>query len=206
MDYKMLPEHMDLVKEQVWECREDISIYGKLSSFELDYFHRFLPPAKAVHRVFEIGSGLGRGAIQLKNIYPNADFILADRQGRTENLGQFHPEKDEYYNDFELTRTFCSINGLNDIRTFDTELDDWSSIPMVDLISSRCAIGFHVPLERYLDRLLSISHPGTIMIFGTNMHFDYIGQFDDMFSRVQFLKQTENRPEFPVQHWLCLEV
>jgi len=52
MDYLFDDEHLDLVKEQVWECKEDISIYGKLSDFELEQFKEFLP-----------SPGLGEGGV-----------------------------------------------------------------------------------------------------------------------------------------------
>ncbi len=48
MKYKYNQEHLDLIHEQVWECKKDLSIYGRLSDFELEYFKEYLPPANKV--------------------------------------------------------------------------------------------------------------------------------------------------------------
>lgn len=199
MDYLFDDEHLDLVKEQVWECKEDISIYGKLSDFEIEQFGEFLP--EAVKRSFEIGAGMGRGSIQLREFFPEAEFTLADRQGRTENKGIFLPQEDEFYNDFEMTKSFCKLNGLVPERLFDTEEDDWSTLPKFDLITSRCAVGFHISLERYIERLISIATPDVTMIFGVNCLRRGVDGFEDKFKEVIF-KEGKTQKEFPFQSWL----
>lgn len=202
MDYLFDDEHLDLVKEQVWECKEDISIYGKLSDFELEQFGEFLP--ETAKRSFEIGAGMGRGSIQLTSFFPEAKFTLADRQGRTENKGIFLPQEDEFYNDFEMTKSFCKLNGLVPERLFDTEEDDWSTLPKFDLITSRCAVGFHISLERYIERLISIATPDVTMIFGVNCLRRGTDGFEDKFKEVIF-KEGKSQKEFPFQSWLVFQ-
>lgn len=205
MEYKFNQEHLDLVREQVWECKDDLSVYGKLSELEYSQFGVHLPVS--VQRSFEIGAGMGRGSIQLAYIYPEAQFTLADRQGRTENKGIFHPEVDEYYNDFNLTKSFCKLNGLPGIQVFDTELDDWSTLPKFDLITSRCSIGFHVPLERYINKLISISTPDVTIIFGMNGNYIHEAKLDtwkELFREVYHI-YPEPVERFPFQSWLIFK-
>jgi hypothetical protein len=46
------------MKEQVFEAKEDLSIYEQLSDFEHNQYKPFLPPAAKV--IMDLGSGLGR--------------------------------------------------------------------------------------------------------------------------------------------------
>lgn len=202
MDYLFNDEHLDLVKEQVWECKDDISVYGKLAEYELECFKEHLP--ETVHMSLEMGAGMGRGSIQLSKLYPDAWFVLADRQGRTKNDGIFFPETDEYYNDFKMTESFCLLNKLRNFETFDTEEGDWNSLPLVDLITSRCAMGFHFPIDRYIDRLIEVSSPDVTMIFGVNCLFKDHERYEDRFKEVHFIGISPKEP-FPHQSWLVLK-
>ena len=204
MEYLFSDEHLDLCKEQVWEAKSDMKIYGLLSEFELEQFQEYLP--RECKRSFEFGAGMGRGSIQLHKIYGNdTEYYLADRQGRTSNKGVFFPQDDEFYNDFDLTRSFCELNGLKDFQVFDTELDDWSRLPKFDLITSRCSLGFHVKIDRYIDRLISIAAPEVTMIFGVNRIVseeseDYLHRFKEW----KLIPGKEDH-RLPLQSWLILK-
>ena len=217
MEYKYNDEHIDLMKEQVWECKKDLSIYGELSDFELEQFKDYLPhQAPYVH--LEFGCGLGRGTIQLYNKYLSCAYrtyhILVDRNGRTENRGLFFPDEDEYYNNAELTLSFMDLNGLepgDDFTFYDSEdPNTWTNIEShigkVDLVTSRCSLGFHVPIDRYIDRLISVSNPEVTMIFGVNGQTPptIVDRFTHLFEEVTFVPgKVDSR--FPLQHWLILK-
>lgn len=202
-EYKYKKWHLDLIKEQVWEAKEDISIYSRLSEREHLQIQYFLPERPKV--VVDLGGGLGRGAIHLNKFYrnPNIKFYILDRDGETENTGAFNPKEDEYYNDFEVAEDFCRLNGLINVKFFDTEKDDWSSLPKADLIVSRCSFGMHVPIERYIDRIHSICAPGAVCIFGTRGGGYDNTSFQDKFEKVEFTTE-EWEKKFPMQNWLIL--
>jgi SAM-dependent methyltransferase len=173
--YKAEECHLPYMLEQVWEIEneegeKDFSLYSRLSLKEHQEIEEHVPAAPKV--VLDFGCGLGRASIYLNKAYNNPKilFILADREGYTDNSGHFNPEKDEYYNSFNLTRSFCKLNGLENFLLFDTEKDDWDKLPRVDFITSRCSLGMHIPIERYIDRLCKVSSEDAVFIFGTRHH------------------------------------
>jgi hypothetical protein len=192
------------MKEQVFEAKEDLSIYEQLSDFEHNQYKPFLPPAAKV--IMDLGSGLGRGAVKLSETYKESHFICADRTGKTQNAGILfqHGGGDEFYNDLSLTKEFCTLNGIKSIEVFDTEKDDWSSLPQMDLIVSRCSFGFHLPIDKYLNKLIKASAPEVTMIFGVNglyVHTDYYSQFFKEVNHIDGLVDDK----FPYQKWLIFK-
>lgn len=204
MKYKFNESHLPWVFEQVWEAQNELEIYGKLSEFEYEQTQEYFPKNPKV--ILDLGCGLGRSAVSINHHYQDSDisYILADRQGQTENKGYMFPDVDEYYNDMEQTLSFCKLNGLKLALPFDTELDSWNRLPKVDFVSSRCACGFHFPITRYMDRLRSVSNPNVTMIFGLNVRYTDGGSlFEDQFEESFIIKgKTDHR--FPVQDFLVL--
>lgn len=137
--YQFADRHLPLMREQVWESGNDIAVYTGLASFEFPQFAAHIGNPKTV---LELGCGLGRGSIYLNHLLNDpVSFVLADRDGLTRNTGAFDPATDEFYNDMALTADFCRLNGLTDFRLFDTETDDWDTLPGFDLIFSLCSFG-----------------------------------------------------------------
>ena len=204
--YKYKKWHLDLMKEQVWEAKEEIDIYSRLSEREHIQIKDFLPVAPKV--VVDLGGGLGRGAIHLNKYYRNPliKYFILDRDGETGNTGAFDPKEDEYYNDFEVAEDFCKTNGLFNVVLFDTEKENWNILPKADLIVSRCSFGMHVSIERYIDRILSICASRAVCIFGTRGGGYGPDSFADRFEKVDFIPDLEWQEDktFPMQNWLIL--
>ena len=93
--YQFGPRHLPFMREQIWEAREDLNVYSKLSSFE---FQQFADHIGSPRTVLEVGCGLGRGTIFLNHLLgdPDVRFTLADRTGYTTNTGAFAPATDEF--------------------------------------------------------------------------------------------------------------
>ena len=201
--YRYNPSFVPLMKEQIWEIGEDMSVYSRLSEYEHEQIKEYLPakPKKSL----ELGCGLGRGSIHLNHYYkdPKILYILADRHGITPNSGAFNPDKDEFYNDLYLTQKFCKLNGIEKLEVFDTELDDWNSLQDVDFITSRCSFGMHVSIERYIERIYKAASDKCTLIFGTRHHSYGKDSFKNLFEEVIYLPQ-EDHPDFPRQNWLIL--
>ena len=202
-NYTYAPRHVGLMKEQIWEAKQDLQVYSDLSLFEFEQIEPFLGSPKVV---LEVGSGLGRGSIFLNSILQDdtVHYVLADRTGMTNNTGAFAPESDEFYNDLEQTAEFARINGLENLRTFDTEADNWSDLPKADLIFSLCSFGMHVSIERYIDRLIATATPRCTMIFGTRGPYGRTS-FSNLFENVVFLPGKESKGRFPREDWLILQ-
>ncbi len=202
--YKSGPRHIPFMKEQIWEARDDLEVYSRLSAFEFGQIEKFIGTPDVI---MEVGCGLGRGSIYLNHLQRNKDaqYILADRTGYTPNSGAFAPEADEYYNDLELTKDFCALNGLRNVRVFDTETDTWSSLPKVDLIFSLCSFGMHVRIERYIDRLIATAKPNGTMIFGTRALIYGPDSFKGRFQEINYIPGLNSNGVFPTENWLILK-
>lgn len=219
MSYLFNESHKEWMIEQVWESVDDLSIYGKLSDFEYEQYNQYLPMNP--RNIMDIGCGLGRVSIKVNRHYRKARweagefdysmglaekpyFILADRNGRTENYGIMFPEhKDEYYNNFDEMISFCKLNGLENVSRFDTERDDWNDLPTLDLVISCCAYGFHFKLGRYIDRLCKVASKDVTMIFGVNIH-TRSPVFEDIFKESLWVEGKEDS-RFPFQNWIILK-
>lgn len=201
--YKYNDDHLVYMKEQIWEAKTDLTVYDRLGAFEFEQIEPYLGTPK---NVLEVGCGLGRGTIFLNHLLGDdtVNYTLADRTGYTTNTGQYMPQQDEFYNDLKLTKSFCELNNVKNIQTFDTELNDWSSLPKFDLIFSLCSFGMHVSIKRYMERLKSVSASDTTMIFGTRQAGYNQSSFADEFEEVIFTQIPRQRP-FPREDWLILK-
>lgn len=201
--YKCAPVHLRYMREQVWECRNDVGIYSALSEFEHAQIADYVPEFR---KVLDLGCGLGRAAIYLNGVFqdPETHYILADTTGSRGEAGGWDPLGEKSYNDLKLTASFARLNGLTNFRTFDYLLDDWNELTDVDFVTSRCAFGMHIPIEAVMPQLLQVSTSDVTMIFGTRRR-DLYGpnSFQDLFRDVLFLPQEET-PPFPHQDWLIL--
>lgn len=216
--YQYTEDHLKYMKYQIHEMKERPEVYDNLSEFEFNQIKKFIGNPKVV---FEAGSGLGRGSIYLNHLLKDdsVEYILADRDGYTNDSGAYYENVDHYYNDLSLTGSFCRLNGIKNFRTFETEKHNWATLPKVDLVFSLCSFGMHVPIAKYIDRLISISKPTTTMIFGTR-HANYNqDSFKDRFEQVIY--QPSERilvPElidgaetgnkillYPEENWLILK-
>jgi hypothetical protein len=181
-------------------------VYSETSEREHKMIVDYLPLYPKV--IMDIGGGLGRVAIRLNAFYNLAsiNYIVADRTGfPTKNTGDYNPEEDQYYNDLELTASFCMLNGIKTMETFDTEKDDWSKLPPVDLIISQFSFGFHVSLDRYMERMYACLAPGGTMMFGIGWHKSYDEHsFKHLFNKITYLPQIKEHP-FPCEDWLILQ-
>lgn len=191
--------------EQIWEARDNFSIYHDLSYHEFSQIKMHVDIGRP-KVVLELGCGLGRGSIFLNHLLKDdsVQYILADRHGRTKNTGAYNPKNDEYYNDLSLTEDFCRINGIKNIKTFDTEQDDWESIPKADFIFSLCSFGMHVSIHRYIDRIISASNPDSTAVFGVRGNDYGRHSFADRYGVTQFHRGVVVN-KFPQEDWLILK-
>jgi hypothetical protein len=128
---------------------------------------------------------------------------MADTTGDTVNTGGWN--KNEYYNNLELTSSFAKLNGVSNFQTFDTIRDSWTELHDVDFVISLCSFGMHIPIENIMNNLLSVTTDDCTMIFGTRQrHLYNSNSFKDIFEEVLFLQQNYCHP-YPLQDWLILK-
>lgn len=114
-----------------------------------DYF------SSETRTVLDLGCGVGRMSVwinwQLQN---NAKFFLADRSIVSEDVTGGFPAKEEWYNDLAMTKLFATTNGLDNCETVDlVRREALLDLPPLDIMMSIAAVGYHWPIETWLDIL-----------------------------------------------------
>lgn len=178
---KFNKEILDIAKLQVSQLRKgDIDFYDKLSVCEYETFKHYIGKPK---KILELGCGLGRMSVYLnKQLDYDPKFILADFDDVSKKIKYgWNPGK-SFYNKLNLTNKFCLMNGLINFETFDLSKNDILKLKDIDLIISVMSVGFHYPIEQYMEKLLKICN-GNI-IFG-------IRKNNSMYNKESFSKYYE---------------
>lgn len=125
---------------------------------------------RTIRRVLDLGCGLGRAAVALHDLLkdPTVVYFLADYTGYSGPLIYGWTEN-EIYNDLAATALFCTANGLTNYQLIDLDSNVAKNlVKRVDLVISWEAVGFHVPVESYIDWLTKVSVPGARWILQVN--------------------------------------
>lgn len=148
------------------QCNSKLSDYTECP--ELAPLHELLL-TRQPKRVLELGAGLGRGSVYLKNRYNwNAtEFFLADGDSGTQQIAGIHYQLEPgFYNSLVATCDFCLANGIAEDKLYLINLEN-TEIPDVqfDFCFSIKSIGFHWPINDYLRMLRSKIAKGALLLF-----------------------------------------
>jgi SAM-dependent methyltransferase len=129
--------------------------------------------------ILELGSGIGRMSVYLKNYYNwnDTNLYLLDGYGEKIVAGITSELGNNFYNSMEATKEFCLANNIkedklfliNGTKIFNNEcmLGDFIKDVKFDLIYSFAAVGFHWTLEYYLTNLYNNLSDNCYLIFQT---------------------------------------
>lgn len=144
----------DCKKYMELQCNSVLDDYRNCP--ELDPMIQFLEIVKP-KKVLELGAGLGRVSVFLKNYFDwkSTEFYLLDGNSGEEQIAGIHwKTKPAFYNLLERTRTFCISNNIKEDKLFLLNAErQWEVDKKIkfDLCYSFKAIGFHWPINEYLD-------------------------------------------------------
>ena len=127
------------------DCPEVADIADRLST---------LNPA----RVLELGAGLGRVSVFLRKLYDwsSTNFYLLDGNSGDVQIAGLHEQVGkDFYNLLEATSEYCLANGITKDKLHLINAEDAIDLKDVqfDLCYSFKSIGFHWPINHYLDTL-----------------------------------------------------
>ena len=147
------------------QCNGDMSLYEDMPDSRLaEDVLKSISPKKAI----DIGAGIGRASVyfQVKHNW-NCEYNYIDGDtGEKQLAGIRTATHGEYYNSHKAAKEFSSANGIENLKIW-TPDSDWSTkIKNCDLAYSFLAVGFHWPLELYLDRIYPCMAKGAKLIFG----------------------------------------
>lgn len=166
----------ELAKQQVTQLKDDPEYFDKLCAAECRcYFEPYFQKKPKI--ILDLGCGIGRTSVWLDKVSVwRPKFILADYNGDNPAYG-WNP-KDGKYNKLYSTHIFCGGNGVlqEDFFLYNLEngIEKLSMPPLwaedgyvgIDLVISTLAVGFHYPIEQYIDFFHSEICKNTFFIFG----------------------------------------
>ena len=153
---------------EAWKESED---YKKAYSlFCAKEFELIKPYIGSPKNVLDLGCGIGRMSVYLHTQLrdDSIHYILAD--GNDESLFKikygWNNKKSRYYNSINLMNLFAESNGLKNFRSVNLQKESIEDLRNIDLIMSFLAVGFHFPIEEYLETLKISASSDCVMIFG----------------------------------------
>lgn len=162
------PDMFEIANQQVTGA-EDISLaFDQLCKVEYEAYKPFLNKPK---KALDIGCGLGRAGVYLFRQLSNpheTEFLFADGTGKLKKDGDpYHwNPSGGWYNDLAMTSRFASRNGMRNFRTINIIENELAKEREIDLVISMLAVGFHYPIESYLQMLFGITSKECVFIFG----------------------------------------
>ncbi len=132
---------------------------------EIETFKNFLP--KSIDSIMDIGCGLGIIDIYLNKFYRNKPiFYLLDKNRVDKKIKYGFSPNYESYNNLNETKNILLKNNIDidQIHLFDVDKEIKIS-KKIDLVISLKSMGYHYPLEIYLELFKKTCTPDTTFIF-----------------------------------------
>lgn len=162
----------EILKYVKLQCNDIQSLYSDPPEINgvKKYFKNVSPK-----NVLELGCGLGRVSVAFYNafsLWAKTNFYLLDGDSGIKQIaGINYNSNKSFYNSLKLTKEFCLVNGIprNQIMLINAEqMESFSFTEGIrfDFVYSFFAIGFHWPIDLYLERLLPYLNSDSILCFG----------------------------------------
>ena len=155
-----------------WERNQNGLCWGEYETLE-----PWLKGLGTPQKVLDIGPGMGRSTVFLKNIlgWQEVPFHLYESSGEGTKYTKAGPRFDDSFcGSLDVLQEVLSHNETPAVEIFDAaDLDaKLSRLPgPYDLIYSFYAVGFHWSIEHFLDELLGLMHEGSIGAFTLHDRF-----------------------------------
>lgn len=120
------------------------------------------------NRALEIGAGLGRVSVYLRNKFDwhTTKFYLLDGNSGEEQIAGLHETVGKsFYNSLSATREYCVVNNISAENLVLLNAESVYSLPMLDICYSFKAIGFHWPMNYYLSKVSPYMISGSYLFF-----------------------------------------
>lgn len=185
-NFKIQEKYFKLLNFQITQTKKDLSFYDKISKAEYLAIKNYIDKPE---KILELGCGLGRASIFLNSQLNNSPkFFLADFSEISNEVKYGWNPKESKYNNLELTEQFCIENGLNNFEILNLSKDHLDKLSNIDMVISMLSVGFHYPIEEYINQLLKISSKNVTMIFGVRKGIYNQDSFKNLFLETKILQ------------------
>lgn len=151
----------------------------------------FLP--ETAESVVDVGGGLGGMALRLARHYgPGCRVIVYDRTGDAGSKIGWHSSAADFgaYNNLQLTSQFLEGNGCENFAVGDADADLFPGGPH-QLVISLLSMGFHYPVETYLQEIHASLVDGGVLMFDARKGRDISCVAEKFNSRLLALHETD---------------
>lgn len=159
---------------------------------EIDTFKDFLP--KTCKNIMDIGCGLGIINILLNKFYKDTtSFYLLDKNRIDKKIKYGFSPNYESYNDLNETKRILLENNINEnsLFLFDVE-KDIKIDSKIDLVISLKSMGYHYPIETYLQLLRKCCSQDTIFIFDVSEGYFNENSFKKYFENIKIIYEEKS--------------
>lgn len=162
---KNISPHLDLSGDPEVARRELERELAAANEAEVEVLSTLGPISPQV--IVDIGAGIGRTAVLLRRLYPDAVQFLYDSDGEPKTYGVRNARGDTWYGDLQTLSDVLDANGSPLHRTIivDARTRELSSIGAAGLIVSMYAVGYHWQIEDYRTDIYALAVPGTRFVF-----------------------------------------
>ena len=172
---------------------------------EFNSIKSYLP--KSSKNILDIGCGLGAINIYLNDYYSNKSyFTLIDKNYVDKKVAYGFNNNSESYNKLETTKDFLILNGFKTKQLKLINADENFVINnKYELIISLFSMGYHYPIENYIDIIKKNSRKSTKVIFDLSMEYNELNKVKNFFNKVVIIK-SDNKVKQNYLRLLCSEI
>ena len=172
---------------------------------EFNSIKNYLP--KNSKNILDIGCGLGVINIYLNDYYSKKSyFTLIDKNYVDKKVAYGFNNNSESYNKLEITKDFLILNGFKKQQLQLINADEKFVLKnKYELIISLFSMGYHYPIENYIDIIKKISTKNTKFIFDLSMEYNELNEVKKYFNKVEIIK-NDNEVKQNYLRLLCSEI
>ena len=159
---------------------------------ELERIKNHLP--NNVNNIMDIGCGLGIINIFLNQFYHNKpNFYLLDKNRVDKKIKYGFSINYESYNDLSETKNLLTNNSIDEerLQIFDVE-KEIKIKNEIDLVISLKSMGYHYPIENYLDLFKNCCTKETVFIFDMSEGYYNESLINDYFKKIDVIYREKN--------------
>ena len=159
---------------------------------EIELIKNYLP--KKAGNIMDIGCGLGIINIYLNKIYNNnSNFYLLDKNRIDKEIKYGFSSDYESYNDLNETKNLLINNDISSksLHTIDVE-KDIKIDSKIDLVISLKSMGYHYPIDQYLNLFSTCCDENTTFIFDVSEGYYNDSLFKRYFDTVNVIYEEKS--------------